>query len=175
MRPASARPEAERNDHAPCHAVQRLAFLDRAGDADVGAGEEGLGRFLILGQLLQVTAEAGRGFGGKWAVDDDRYGRQASAFDQKVKVVQQFLRAFDRKGRDQQIAARREGSEHLGAKPLPPLPRREIFAIAIAVGGLQHQPVRIMRGLGVGDERLRSWPDVAGDEEMAPTRQDELD
>ncbi|MCY1557094.1 hypothetical protein D9M68_939100 [compost metagenome] len=75
--------------------------------------------------------------------------------------MQQFLAAFDGKGRDHQIAALGQGHVDLGLERGAAFGQRVVHALAPAIGAFAEDVVKAGRAFGLVVEHLLVRPDIA--------------
>ena len=97
-------------------------------------------------------------------IEEDRRRRHLAALHQVDEIDDQFLRALDGEGRDQQRALARGGVANLGGEPLAPLLGRRRRAVDVAIGRIRRSRSRIRRRLRIGLQQLGVGTDVAGGE-----------
>ena len=98
----------------------RLAFVDGLGEAQMRRVEQAVdvdGRIEACGVLPEHLGRANRQRG----IEKDRRGRYFAALHQVDQIDDQFLRAFDGEGRNEQGALGRRGVADLGGQALTAL------------------------------------------------------
>ena len=115
-----AHPARRDDDVEAAKARDRLALLDAFGEAHIMR----IQRAHQLGAIVEragVLLEDRRSPGGERRVDEDRRLLDVAALHQRRDVDEQFLRALDREGRNDQRAVSRHGAFDFRAQQLAAL------------------------------------------------------
>ena len=151
--------------------VQHLRFLARLNKVEVGEGEHVRAVLDKIERLLveiavQIAAEDGRCRPGKGRVDVHREVRRR--LDELLVLdladkVQKLLRAPDGERRDHNVAALAERFVDDLGKLVGIAPH--LGVVAVAVGRLHHDVIRLLEELRVADDGLVDIADVTGEDE----------
>ena len=125
---------------------------------------ENLARPHVL-ELARMAGEHLGGAGRERRIDEHRRVRNASLVDQRRQVEEQLLRAFERKDRDDEVAAAGERGLDLGLEQGPALLNGDRVAEAIAIGAFANDMVDPGGRLRIGMEALVGGAEIAGKEQ----------
>ena len=148
-----------RHDDRTGHGIEPDRFLHALDEVKPRLLEGLLAREIL--QLRRVLFEHPGRLAGQRAVDEHRHVGDRARVHQLRDVQQQFLRAFQRKCGDHQIAAPRQGSADFRFQHLAPPGNRHRFARAVAISAFAEHVVEPGGAFGVGVERLVVWPQIA--------------
>ena len=122
------------DDHRSVLGIQRFRFTGVPRVVDLIEVEQILDRrneILAMIEDVGMHSEDARRIDGQRAVDVNRNGGDATAARQRVQVVNDFLRAADGKGRDDDASAARCGLANDLAETLPHVLGGRMVAVAI--------------------------------------------
>ena len=114
----------------------RLALLHRLGEAQMRRAKQPLDVDIGL-EAVGMLAEHFGGADGERRIEKDRRRRNVAALHQVDQIDDQFLRALDREGRNEQRAAGGVGGAHLGGEMVAPR-----FGVSSADGPRRHRSIR---------------------------------
>ena len=111
-----------------------------------------------------MLAEHFGGANGERRIEKDRRRRDLAAFHQVDQIDDQFLRALDREGRNEQRAAGGMGGANLGGEMAAPRFAGDRRTILVAIGRFANHIVQAGRRLRIGLQQLGVGTEIAGGE-----------
>ena len=144
--------------------VERLALVDRLGEADVPRLEPA-DQVVAVIEVGGMLGEDLRRLAGERRVDIDRDLGELALAHQLDEVADQLLRPLDREGRDEHRAPRIDRGADLVAEHDAAVLGGGVDAVAVAIGALAEDVVEAARPGRVRVEELVVGADVGGEED----------